>query len=124
MIRYSYTDTLSFLEWEWTRGHTEINEFTKLLNKTDSALFQTFIGYSRVADLKVTIEQIFKRWQTASKPLIAFLITYEISGRKRRFKELQTYRFAKGKYKKIRSQPALPWEVNRAKANNASEDAS
>ncbi|WP_353231823.1 hypothetical protein [Pseudomonas helleri] len=124
VIRYSDTDTLSFVEWEWTRAHTEINEFTKLLNKTDSAVFQTFIGYSRVADLKVTIEQICKRWQTASKPLIAFLVTYEISGRKRRFKELQTYMFAKGKYKKIRSQPALPWEVNRAKANNESENAS
>lgn len=85
-------------------------------------MFQTFIGYSRVTDLKVTIEQISKRWQTANKPLIAFLITYEISGRKRRFKELQTYMFAKSKYKKIRSQPALPWEVNRAKANNESEE--
>lgn len=122
VIRYSDTDTLSFVEWEWTRAHTEINKFTKLLKKTDSAVFQTFIGYSRVTDLKVTIEQISKRWQTANKPLIAFLITYEISGRKRRFKELQTYMFAKSKYKKIRSQPALPWEVNQAKANNESEE--
>jgi len=89
-----------------------------------SSRFACAATLSLFADLKVTIEQIFKRWQTASKPLIAFLITYEISGRKRRFKELQTYRFAEGKYKKIRFQPALPWEVNRAKANNESEDAS
>ncbi|WP_281881506.1 hypothetical protein [Pseudomonas atacamensis] len=122
VIRYSDTDTLSFVEWEWKRAHTDINEFSKLLQKTDGAVFQTFIGYSRVADLKATIEQIGKHWRTASKPLITFLITYEVSGRSRRFKELQTYMFAKGKYKKVRSQPALPWEVNRRKANSESED--
>ncbi|WP_422422174.1 hypothetical protein [Pseudomonas sp. GZD-222] len=123
VIRYSDTDTLSFVEWEWKRAHTDINEFSKLLQKTDGAVFQTFIGYSRVADLKMTTDQICEHWQTASKPLIAFLITYEMVGKNRRFMELQTYMFAKGRYKKIRSQPALPWEVNRVKANNETEEA-
>ncbi|WP_033033052.1 hypothetical protein [Pseudomonas kilonensis] len=123
VIRYNDQNTLSFVEWEWKRAHTDINEFSKLLHKTDGAVFQTFIGYSRVTDLKITIEQICNHWQTADKPLIAFLITYEVSGRTRRFKELQTYMFAKGKYKKNHSQPALPWEVNRAKANSEYEEA-
>ncbi len=123
VIRYSETDTLSFVEWEWKLAHTDINEFSTLLQKTDGAVFQTFIGYSRVTDLKLTTDQICEHWQAANKPLIAFLITYEMVGRNRRFKELQTYIFTKGKYKKIRSQPALPWEVNRVKSNSETEEA-
>ncbi|WP_240320373.1 hypothetical protein [Pseudomonas putida] len=54
---------------------------------------------------------------------MAFLIIYEFSGRSRHFQELQTYMFANGKHKKVRSQPALPWKVNRAKAYRTQDEA-
>lgn len=118
VLRYPEGDTLSFVEWEWRRAHTDINEIDKLLKRSENAIFQTFIGYSRVSEIQVTLEKINTLWQESKKPLIFFLITYQPSGRNRNFSELQTYMFSKGKHKKVRSQPALPWEVNRIKDNN------
>ena len=122
VLRYPDGDTLSFVEWEWKRAHTDINEISKLLERADQAVFQVFIGYSRVEDIALALERIHTQWQDATKPLMVFLVTYKLSGRSRHFMELQTYMFARGKYKKVRVQPALPWKVNRAKANSASDD--
>lgn len=122
VLRYPDGDTLSFVEWEWKRAHTDINEISKLLDRADQAVFQVFIGYSRVEDIALALERIHTQWQDATKPLMVFLVTYKLSGRSRHFMELQTYMFARGKYKKVRVQPALPWKVNRAKANSASDD--
>lgn len=122
VIRFSETQVLSFVEWEWKRAHTDINEIDKLLERTDKCVFQTFIGYSRINDIDAALERTRQKWKDADKPLIVFLITYELSGRVRSFQELRTYIFAKGKYKKVRSQPALPWLINRNKFNNAADD--
>ncbi|AJQ51142.1 hypothetical protein N805_02735 [Pseudomonas putida S13.1.2] len=123
VLRYPEGDTLSYVEWEWKRAHTDINEISKLLERAENAVFQIFIGYSRTDDIALTLERIGTQWQKADKPLMVFLITYELSGRSRHFQELQTYMFAKGKHKKVRTQPALPWKVNRAKANRTQEEA-
>ena len=115
--------TLSFVEWEWKRAHTDINEFEKLLKRTDDAVFQTFIGYTRVNELQMALERIHDVWQHADKPLLVFLVTYEWHKKNRHFQELHTYEFARGRYKKVRSQPALPWTVNRKIYNSVGEDA-
>jgi hypothetical protein len=115
--------TLAYVEWEWKRAHTDINEFEKLLKRADDAVFQTFIGYTRVNELQMALERIHGVWEHADKPLLVFLVTYEWHGRSRYFKELKTYEFARGRYKHVRSQPALPWLVNRKTYNNVGEDA-
>lgn len=123
VIRFPEGQNLSFVEWEWKRAHTDINEIQKLLDKADQAVFQTFIGYSRTSDIDAALDRTQGLWGNTEKPLLFFLVTYELSGRNRHFQELRTYIFAKGKYKKVRTQPALPWMVNRSKFNTVGEDA-
>lgn len=122
VLRYSPDQILSFVEWEWRRAHTDINEIEKLLDRADQAVFQTFIGYSTADKLQAALDRTHAIWENSTTPLICFIITYELNGRDRHFLSLTTYMFSKGRYKKLRSQPALPWMVNRAKFNNASDD--
>lgn len=121
VLRFPDGETLSFVEWEWRSADSDINEINKLLERSGQAAFCTFIGYSTLDNLQAALDRTHGLWQDATKPLICFLITYE--GRKpRRFLELRTYFFSRGRLKKVRGQPALPWEVNRTKFNNASDD--
>jgi len=123
VLRFPDGETLSYVEWEWTESHKEkVNEFHKLLDKNDSAAFSTFISYSKLANLRDALERAGDIWSEAKRPLIFFIITYELNGRNRRFLELQTYFFSRGSYKKVRTQPALPWEVKRSKFNSASDE--
>lgn len=95
---------------------------SNLRSKAGQAVFQTFIGYSRVEDVAEALKQALDIWTDADSPLIYFLITYDLVKGNRHFKELVTYQFTKNRYKKIRSQPALPWVVNRKKFINADEN--
>jgi hypothetical protein len=122
VLQYSADDILTFVEWEWKRAHTDINEIKKLRGKSSLATFQTFIGYSRTEDVQEALNQTSKTWTDAESRLIYFLITYDLVKGSRHFKELVTYEFTKNRCKKIRSQPALPWLVNRKKFMNADEN--
>ncbi len=122
VLQHSPEQILSFVEWEWRRAHSDINEIEKLLERADQAVFQTFIGYSPVDKLQAALDRTHTLWEQSTTPLIFFVITYEQKGRNRHFLNLTTYLFYKGKYKKLRSQPALPWMVNRAKFNSTSGD--
>lgn len=123
ILRFPEGQGLSNVEWEWTESHKEkVNEVHKLLEKSDSAAFSTFISYSKLNNLPDALNRANEIWSEAKKPLVFFVITYELNGRNRRFLDLQTYFFSKGKYKKVRSQPALPWEVNRSKFNSVSDE--
>lgn len=121
VIRYSNGDTLSYVEWEWKRAHTDINEIDKLIKRCESTVFQTFIGYTEESELQTTLNKINDLWADAQKPLIFFAVTFERNGKSRRFLELTTYFFAKGKRRKIRTQPALPWEINHRQENSVSD---
>jgi hypothetical protein len=122
VVQYSDEEILTFVEWEWSRAHTDINEIKKLRGKASQAAFQTFIGYSRIDDIQAALDQTLHTWVDAESPLIYFLITYDVEKGSRHFKDLVTYQFTKNRYKKIRSQPALPWMVNRKKFINAEEN--
>lgn len=123
VLQYTSNDILTFVEWEWKRAHTDINEIEKLRGKAGQAAFQTFIGYSRVEDVPLALERTLSTWADAESPLIYFLVTYDVVKGSRHFKELVTYEFTKNRYKRIRSQPALPWRVNRKKFIDADENA-
>ncbi|MBB6286309.1 hypothetical protein FBY10_104271 [Pseudomonas sp. SJZ103] len=122
VVQYSEKDILTFVEWEWKRAHTDINEIEKLYSKAGQAAFQTFIGYSRVEDIQKALDQTLNKWIDAKSPLIYFLITYDVVKGNRHFVDLVTYQFTKNRCKKIRSQPALPWMVNRKKFIAAEEN--
>ncbi|OPA87489.1 hypothetical protein BFW86_19435 [Pseudomonas fluorescens] len=122
VVQYSEKDILTFVEWEWKRAHTDINEIQKLRSKASQAAFQTFIGYSRIEDIQKALDQTLETWTDAKSPLIYFLITYNVVKGSRHFDQLVTYQFTKNRYKKIRSQPALPWMVNRKKFMEADEN--
>ncbi|ATV20159.1 hypothetical protein A584_26243 [Pseudomonas syringae pv. theae ICMP 3923] len=122
VVQYSDNDVLTFVEWEWKRAHTDINEIEKLRKKANQAAFQTFIGYSRIEDVQEALDKTLSTWASAENPLIYFLVTYDVVKGSRHFNELVTYQFTKNRYKKIRSQPALPWMVNRKKFINADEN--
>ncbi|EQB0441292.1 hypothetical protein ACYAE2_002304 [Pseudomonas aeruginosa] len=113
VLRYPGGEYLTFVEWEWVQAHSGINEFKKLKDRADQAVFQTFIGYTRLDTLQKTLSAIESEWSQCAKPLLAFIITYTVAGRKRCFESLDTYYFARGKYRRVRRQPALPWMVNR-----------
>lgn len=121
VLRFPGGEYLTYVEWEWKSAHTDINEFEKLRERADQAVFQTFIGYASLDQLASTLEKIDAEWAQCSKPLLVFMITYDAVGKSRTFESLNTYFFAKGKYKKIRGQPSLPWMVNRSKYNAESD---
>jgi len=110
---------LTNVEWEWTAAHQpRVNELDKLREESGIPYFSTFISYSRKEHLAEVLQRAETIWQDAEKPLIFFIVTYSMNGRNRYFEELQTYFFSNNRFKKIRSQPALPWMVRRSKYNN------
>ncbi|MDG1581017.1 hypothetical protein [Pseudomonas sp. GOM6] len=117
-LRYPSGEYLTFVEWEWELANSGINEFGKLRRSSDRAVFQTFVGYSKVNEVEGTLEKIQAEWQQCSKPLLVFLITFELFGGNRCFESLDTYIFSKGKYRRERRQPALPWNINRRQFNS------
>lgn len=74
------------------------------------AAFSTFISYSNEKSLSNTIEKAASLWRSASRPLIFFVVTFEMSSGNRWFQELKTYVFEGGSHRLYRSQPALPWD--------------
>lgn len=56
------------------------------------------------------IEKAASLWHSASRPLIFFVVTFEMSSGNRWFQELKTYVFAGASYRLYRTQPALPWD--------------
>ncbi|WLI35694.1 MULTISPECIES: hypothetical protein [unclassified Pseudomonas] len=123
VLRFPDKSVLSHVEWEWDEPHNEkVKEITKLLEQSEPAAFSTFISYSTISHLPAAIERVSNLWAEASKPLIFFVVTFEQVGRDRHFLELQTHVFSHGKHKRERTQPALPWQINRARFNNVDED--
>lgn len=103
------------VEWEWIQPHSEgVNEIDKLAAAVDEADTFIFIGYSRSDNSNhsgMNIEKITKTWCDIDKPLIAILVTFSRENGRRRFQRLETHLIQRGKHKKLREQPALPWEA-------------
>lgn len=103
------------VEWEWIQPHSEgVNEIDKLAAAVDEADTFIFIGYSRSDNSnhsEMNIEKITETWCDIDKPLIAILVTFSRGNGRRRFQRLETHLIQRGKHKKLREQPALPWEA-------------
>lgn len=104
------------VEWEWIQPFREkVNEIEKLVNSSHLVNFSVFISYCDYRFLKQSLERVDTIWAEAETPLVLFLVMFEQRKKERNFCELVTYYFWNGKYKKLRSQPALPWEVPNSK---------
>ncbi|VVO00422.1 hypothetical protein [Pseudomonas fluorescens] len=111
VLKFPDGKVLSNVEWEWIEAHKDtVGEIEKLLRGHESAAFSTFISYSNEKSLSNTIEKAASLWRSASRPLIFFVVTFEMSSGNRWFQELKTYVFEGGSHRLYRSQPALPWD--------------
>ncbi len=110
------------IEWEWFQPHRDkVNELDKLAQAVEEADTFVFIGYSRSdkeGDAASNIDKICESWGEIEKPLIVFLVTFFSKNNKRQFETLQTHLIQRGKHRKLREQPALPWNVPGTKWQN------
>jgi hypothetical protein len=112
IIRDNKEKDIAHIEWEWKQPFNEkVNEIKKLHNERTGIIFSVFISYSNVENLEKNMNAIRKQWGQGAEPLLIFLVTYSTSRRKRYFDTLNTYVCQRGKLRKLRSQPALPWQV-------------
>ena len=116
IIKDNVGKDIAHLEWEWRQPlNDDVNEVRKLLSKKDTAEFSVFFSYSRIDHHQENLNRIQKQWKNSAYPLLVFLVTFTQEKNGRRFCLLETYHFQNGERKKIRSQPALPWEVKRTR---------
>lgn len=116
VIHNSEGRKIANIEWEWIQPFREkVNEIEKLSNDSDSVEFSVFISYCDYRYLEKSLDKVEVIWTFPETPLVLFLVMFEQVGKNRHFCELVTYYFWNGKYKKLRKQPALPWEVEGSK---------
>lgn len=102
------------VEWEWMQVyHQKVDEIAKLKKASNDCEISIFIRYSHKDNVFKSVNRIVELWQGCPKPLLVFLVTFaEVRDRSRVFETLQTYRVSDGKARKVREQPALPWQVS------------
>ncbi|WP_421526160.1 hypothetical protein [Pseudomonas yamanorum] len=111
ILKFADGKILSNVEWEWDEAHKDsVGEIEKLLLNSNVA-FSTFISYSAEKSLPRTLERAADLWRVSSRPLIFFVVTFQMDSGNRWFQELKTYVFEKGSHRLVRSQPALPWDL-------------
>lgn len=115
VIKDNIGNDIAHIEWEWWQPHTKkVNEIKKLFSKKRHTKFSVFFSYSSQNDENKThnknLKSIQKQWGKSPYPLIVFLITFIQGNSTRWFNELETYLVKDGKIKKVRTQPALPWD--------------
>ncbi|MCU1759302.1 hypothetical protein NTD84_06160 [Pseudomonas sp. 14P_8.1_Bac3] len=116
VLKFPDGNILSNVEWEWIEAHKDaVGEIEKLLRNHELAAFSTFISYSAEKSLPSTIEKAANLWRSAGRPLIFFVVTFEMSSGNRWFQELKTYVFENDSHRLHRSQPALPWDFASSK---------
>ncbi|MCL4271018.1 MAG: hypothetical protein KJZ72_15795 [Anaerolineales bacterium] len=106
---------VAHIEWEWWQADSDkVNEIKKLHKKRKNTDFSVFISYSKLDNIgshERNLKSIEKQWGKSEEPLVVFLITFLRAKNLREFYDLETYIVRNGKIKKVRSQPALPWDV-------------
>ncbi len=113
IIRDNQEKDIAHIEWEWKQPFNEkVNEIKKLHKARKEAIFSVFISYSNTENIEKNLDAIKKQWGQGRESLLIFIVTYSTRKRKRNFDKLNTYLCQRGKLKKIRSQPALPWKVS------------
>ena len=112
IIKNNIGNDIAHIEWEWHQAFTEkVNEIQKLYISRNETEFSVFISYSRHDHHTKNMAAIKRQWRRSNKPLVVFLVTFDYSSKVRWFDKLETYHLQSGKITKVRTQPALPWNV-------------
>ncbi len=112
ILKDNRQNEIAHIEWEWWEASSpKVNEIGKLFKQRTTAEFSVFISYSDQDALEKNLDSVQKQWGRSPEPLLIFLVTFEKDGRKRMFKNLETYLVENGKRVRIRVQPALPWQA-------------
>ena len=102
--------SIANVEWEWTQPKADgFNELAKLCAARDSAVFSGLITYSRDEHHERNLKIVKRRWGKSPDLLLIFLVRYSYRGG-RQFGDLETYCMQRGELRRVRHQPALPWE--------------
>jgi len=110
VIKDATGQSIANVEWEWLQpSKSGFNEVEKLYAAKNSVKFSVLVTYSRDIHHDDNLRLLKKQWGKASELLLAFIVRYEFS-RGRNFGDLETYRIQNGAVKRIRHQPALPWQ--------------
>jgi hypothetical protein len=115
IIRDNFGNDIAHIEWEWWQPHLQkVNEIKKLFSEKKHAEFSVFFSYSRQGEDRTdhakNLNSIEKQWGNSPHPLVVFLVTFRRQNNARQFYELETYVLQNGSMRKIRTQPALPWQ--------------
>ncbi|MAY34882.1 MAG: hypothetical protein CMN84_02150 [Spongiibacteraceae bacterium] len=112
VIRDNVGNDIAHIEWEWYQPlHEKFNEVKKLYSTRKDASFSVLITYSKIGEHERNLRIIRRQWKNAVEPLVVIVVTFELGGTKRKFDLMETYHVQNGVMKKVRSQPALPWNV-------------
>jgi hypothetical protein len=113
ILRDNQENDVAHVEWEWWEASShKVNEIQKLFNHNRKAAFSAFISYSEDHLLDQNLNRIGEQWRECTNPLLVFLVVFNKQGRYRMFNTLETYLVQDGTLRHLRTQPALPWEVN------------
>lgn len=112
VIQTADRKTWAKVEWEWAQPRLEqVNEIQKLADAANDAELLVFIGYSREEHHLENLERIAFQWKDVATPLLVFLVQFQFHKGRRHFTYLRTYYVRNGKWRLLRKQPALPWNV-------------
>jgi hypothetical protein len=111
VIKNTQDKAIANIEWEWTQPHKNtFNELDKLRASRASAEFSVLLTYSRSDHHDLNLERVRSAWSNCEEPLLLFLVRFDFS-KGRQFSTLDTYLAQGGLLRKVRSQPALPWNL-------------
>jgi hypothetical protein len=135
VLRDNKNNAVAALEWEWAalhRGDAVITEFKKLKNRCSEQSFKDvrfagLIGYARETSAKgrddytkrsaKVLEDYTKRWVGELPPLLLVVVHFEWNGKEKRrqFVKMTIDAIEGGSRRRLREQPANPWEVSRSR---------
>ncbi|MDO3382464.1 hypothetical protein [Gilvimarinus algae] len=113
VIKDNREEVVANLEWEWKepRYVDKVNEIQQLHKVKDKCKFSVFVSYSDNRHYEENIDCVFNQWGIASEPLVLIIIRFNRAGGRRLFDLMETHHIQNGSCRKVRSQPALPWET-------------
>lgn len=112
VIKDNRENIISNLEWEWSepRFREKVNEIRQLHEKREECDFSVFVSYSDNRYYDENMAAVIEQWGEVSAPLVSIVIRFD-RNKKRIFDLMETHHIQNGKSRKVRSQPALPWQA-------------
>lgn len=113
VIKDNRGKVMANLEWEWKepRHIDKVNEVEQLYSARENCEFSVFVSYSDNAHYNENVESVLSQWGDTPHALVYVVIRFDKKGGNRIFGQMETHHIQNGRHKKVRTQPALPWEA-------------